>query len=265
MTLSVSLRRSITNVLQKFPLLFLISIHNLMKKTILLATLFISISIGSSACPVCNQNIRNAIYNSTFYPNLFTMLSAFIVLAVLVVTLSITTTQRHKSKLTLNPKAAMLSPVPLTTASLVLGIGLGGFVDGIVLHQILQIHEMLSNKIGATNYIGKSVNMFWDGIFHLFCFIVVFVGIVLLWRLMKRSDVDRSGKLFTAGLIGGWGLFNLIEGIIDHQLLKLHNVVEFAANHNIGNYSFLGVSVVMLIISFVLFENENKRRYGRIG
>ena len=233
-----------------------------MKKFLLLCLPLFLLNIVCSACPVCNQNIRNAIYNSTFYPNLFTMLSAFIVLAVVVAALTIATTKRHKNKLAVNPGAASVSPVPLTTASLILGIGLGGFVDGIVLHQILQIHEMLSNKIDATNYIGKSVNMFWDGIFHLFCFIVVFTGIVLLWRLMKRNDVDCSGKLFTAGLIGGWGLFNLIEGLIDHQILKLHNVIEFATDHTIGNYSFLGASVVMLTVSFILFQSENKKRYN---
>ncbi len=232
-----------------------------MKKVIFFFALFFCMNLSCFACPVCNQNISNAIYNSTFYPNLFTMLSAFIVLALVVSTLTIITIKRHKNKLLSNAGAVSLSPVPLTTASLVLGIGFGGFVDGIVLHQILQIHEMLSNKIDATNYIGKSVNMFWDGIFHLFCFIVVFAGIILLWRLMKRSDVDRSGNLFAAGLIGGWGLFNLIEGTIDHQILKLHNVVEFATDHTIGNYGFLCVSVVMLIVSFVLFEKENKKRY----
>lgn len=233
-------------------------------KKLFLSFLFF-ISIACSACPVCNQQIRNSIYNSTFYPNLFVMLLAFVVLGIVVAILTFITTKMHKNKLAANAVEARLSPVPLTTASLVLGIGLGGFVDGIVLHQILQIHEMLSNKIDATNYIGKSVNMFWDGIFHLFCFIVVFAGIVLLWRLMKRSDVDHSGKLLTAGLIGGWGLFNLIEGTIDHQILKLHNVIEFAPDHNIGNYTFLGISVVMLIVSFVLYQNENKRRYQIIA
>lgn len=239
--------------------------HRPMKKFISLTLLFVSISYWSPACPVCNQAIRNAIYNSTFYPNLFTMLSAFFVLAIVVAILIIITTKWHKNKLAANPSAARLSPVPLTTASLVLGIGLGGFADGIVLHQILQVHEMLSNKIDATNYIGKSVNMFWDGIFHFFCFLVVFAGIVLLWRLVKRSDVDHSGTLLAAGLIGGWGLFNLIEGLIDHQWLKLHNVVEFAANHTIGNSAFLCASVVMLMVSFVLFQNENKKRYKVIA
>lgn len=189
------------------------------------------------------------------------MLSAFIALAVIVVVATIISTKHYKATMAANPHGAKLSPVPLMAASVVLGIGLGGFADGIVLHQILQVHEMLSNKISATTYIGKSINMFWDGIFHLFCFIVVLAGIFLLWKLSRRQDVNTSGTLLAAGLIGGWGLFNLVEGLIDHQLLKLHNVIEFAANHDVGNYSFLGVSVVMLLVSYGLFKRENNERH----
>ena len=36
---------------------------------------------------------------------------------------------------------------PLVTAGTVLGIGMGGFVDGILFHQILQLHNMLSNWV----------------------------------------------------------------------------------------------------------------------
>src|SRR5690606_25378146 len=112
--------------------------------------------------------------------------------------------------------------VPLTTTSIIIGIGLGGLIDGIVLHQILQWHEMLSNKILATNYVGKSVNMFWDGIFHAFCLLIILLGCVLMWRLLQRNDINTSGKLFSGGLLMGWGIFNIVEGIIDHHLLKLH-------------------------------------------
>jgi uncharacterized membrane protein len=35
---------------------------------------------------------------------------------------------------------------PLIAAGTALGIGMGGFVDGIVLHQLLQVHNMLSAK-----------------------------------------------------------------------------------------------------------------------
>ncbi len=36
---------------------------------------------------------------------------------------------------------------PLIAAGLFLGLGLGGFVDGIALHQIVQWHHMLSSRV----------------------------------------------------------------------------------------------------------------------
>jgi uncharacterized membrane protein len=210
------------------------------------------ISNSFFACITCNKEIRDGIYNSRFYPNLITMLSAFIVLAVIVALLVVLSNKRYKKRVSDNPGIQVLSPVPLTTASMVLGIGLGGFIDGIVLHQVLQWHEMLSAKIPATDYVGKSVNMFWDGIFHFFCLIVVLVGVVMLWKLMGRKDVHRSGKLLGGGMLLGWGLFNIVEGVIDHHILKLHNVMELSPDHGVANYSFLGVSVLMLIGGYML-------------
>lgn len=202
------------------------------KLTILLSGLY----VPASACPLCNRQIRDAIYDSQFYPNLFTMLLAFVVLAAVVLLLTfISRARRHQY-------------VPFTTACIVLGIGLGGFIDGILLHQVLQTHEMLSNKIPATDYVGKSVNMFWDGIFHAFCLIVTLIGIILLWKTTKRGP----GRLLFAGLLSGWAIFNIVEGVIDHQLLKLHNVIEYAPDHATGNYIFLGISVIMLIIAYCI-------------
>jgi uncharacterized membrane protein len=235
---------------------------NYMKKTFALIVLLFFLKPSIFACPLCSKEIRDAVYDSQFYPNLLIMLSAFIVLSIIVVIMTALSNKRHITSTAANPNVQVLSPVPLTTASTVLGIGFGGFVDGIVLHQILQVHEMLSNKIPATDYIGKSVNMFWDGIFHAFCLIVAIVGVILLWKLMLRNDVDRSGKLCIAGLLFGWGIFNLVEGIIDHQILGLHNVIEYATNHKIGNYAFLGISIIMIIIGWNLISNENKKRYA---
>lgn len=222
-----------------------------MKKKLLTAAA-LATSPSVFACWLCNQKIREGIYNSQFLPNLLTLLSAFIVLALIVAALTVITAKRHKVRLAANPGMVALSPVPLTTASMVLGIGIGGFIDGIILHQIFQVHEMLSNKIPATDYVGKSINMFWDGIFHFFCLMVVLVGVVLLWKLLWRKDIDRSGRLLSGGLLMGWGVFNIVEGIIDHQLLKLHNVIELSPDHETANLAFLGISVAMLIVGYTL-------------
>lgn len=233
-----------------------------MKKPFTLLALALCLSGPLSACPLCNRQVKDAVYDSQFYPNLLVMLSPFIVLSVIVVALTALSTRSHKARLAANPGAVVLSPVPLTTASVVLGIGFGGFVDGIVLHQILQVHEMLSNKIPATDYVGKSVNMFWDGIFHAFCLLVVIVGVTLLWKLLGRKDADCSAKLLAAGGLMGWGTFNLVEGVLNHQILELHNVIEYASDHAPGNYAFLGASLVMLIAGWGLFRSESRKRYA---
>jgi uncharacterized membrane protein len=210
------------------------------------------LSVPTRACVFCNEKVSEGIYNSSFYPNLLTMLSAFIVLAILVAAIAIISKRRRKIRLL----AGDTSPdkTPLTMTAIILGIGIGGFIDGIVLHQILQWHEMLSNKIPATTYEGKSINMFWDGIFHGFCTIVVFIGIIRLWQLLRRTDISLSGWLMASGLVTGWGIFNIVEGVIDHHILKLHNVMEIASNHNIANFTFLGVSVLMLVVGYIFYK-----------
>ena len=107
-------------------------------KRYFLTALLISSSLVVFTCITCNKQVQEGIYNSQFYPNLLTMLSAFIVLAVVVAALSAIVTKRHKMRIAANPNTQIPSPVPLTTASMVVGIGIGGFLDGIVLHQILQ-------------------------------------------------------------------------------------------------------------------------------
>ena len=54
-----------------------------------------------------------------------------------------------------------------TSAGILFGLGLGGFFDGIVLHQILQWHHMLTSAgVPADTVAGLKLNTFWDGLFH---------------------------------------------------------------------------------------------------
>jgi len=219
----------------------------------LITSLFLFSGFNGFCCTTCNRKIQEMIYNSTFFPNLLTMLSAFIVLAVLVAALSYASAKKHKAFVTANPSIPVLNPVPLTSAAMVLGIGIGGFIDGIVLHQILQWHEMLTNKLAPVTVEAKSVNMFWDGIFHAFTLIVVIIGVTLLWKLLHRRDIDRSGRLLAGGMLAGWGLFNIIEGVINHHLLGLYNVKE-NVEPDVWNYGFIAISVVMLIIAHFMLK-----------
>lgn len=221
-----------------------------MKKVLLFLLLFAGQKAYS--CTTCNPDLQKAIFDSTFYPNLFTMMLAFIVLAGIVILLATLTAAREKKHH--GEQSQKITVVPLISASTTLGIGIGGFADGTILHQILQWHEMLSNKIPPTSVINKSVNMFWDGIFHFFCLIVVIIGLFLLMKLFFRNDIVISWKTFIGGLFLGWGIFNIVEGIINHQILKLHNVREITSEVEVWNYGFLGISVIFLIIAWILIR-----------
>ena len=54
----------------------------------------------------------------------------------------------------------------VSMAGILIGVGMGGFVDGIVLHQIAQWHSMLSNLVPPHTMDMMRVNMMWDGLFH---------------------------------------------------------------------------------------------------
>ena len=110
------------------------------------------------------------------------------------------------------------------SAGMCLGSGLGGFVDGILLHQILQWHNMLSSVRPPTTLVDMKYNMIWDGLFHAFTWLMVVIGVWRLWLAGKSAATPWSARTFAGSLLLGWGLFNVIEGLIDHQLLGLHHV-----------------------------------------
>ncbi|HXE57701.1 MAG TPA: DUF2243 domain-containing protein [Gemmatimonadales bacterium] len=116
----------------------------------------------------------------------------------------------------------------LLAPGLLLGLGLGAFLDGIVLHQILQWHNMLSGRIPPSTPDAMRLNMRADGVFHLFAWAVTLAGVGRLWRSARRGPPPEEAGRFVGRLVLGWGAFNLLEGLINHQLLGLHHVREGA-------------------------------------
>jgi len=143
---------------------------------------------------------------------------------------------------------------PLTTAGIVLGIGLGGFVDGIVFHQLLQTHSMLSARFPRTTVANVEVNMFWDGVFHSFTWIVTLIGIGLLFRAQGVRNIFWSGRAFVGSLFLGWGMFNIVEGVIDHHVLHLHHVIE-SRGHSIFDAMFLLLGAVFALGGWVTIRS----------
>ena len=142
---------------------------------------------------------------------------------------------------------------PLIAAGTLLGIGMGGFIDGIIFHQIFQVHSMLSAKMSQDVLVNIKTSMFWDGLFHALTWLTTAIGLALLWHAGKVRDCPWSGRTLWGGLLLGWGLFNFIEGIIDHHILGIHHVVE-RLGLSAYDYLFLASGVIFTLMGIGLIR-----------
>jgi uncharacterized membrane protein len=150
--------------------------------------------------------------------------------------------------------------VPL--AGVLLGAGLGGFFDGIVLHQILQWHHMVSHvdDYPMTTVAGLEANTLGDGLFHAATWLATVAGLVLVWRAARQSSVQWSSAAVAGALLVGWGLFNVVEGVVDHHLLELHHVRENSANQAAWDIAFLLWGAVMIAGGSYLWRFKGRSR-----
>lgn len=109
---------------------------------------------------------------------------------------------------------------------------------------------------------GLKLNTLADGLFHAFAFVVVLVALYLSMRTRRRDPtaVVPSRGVVTGWLLIGWATFNLVEGVIDHHLLGIHHVREDVSSPLPWDLGFLGISVLLLLVGWVLIRRLPKAR-----
>jgi uncharacterized membrane protein len=151
----------------------------------------------------------------------------------------------------------MVEPVqakesPSKTPGLLLGLGLGGFVDGIVLHQILQWHHMVSHEESMRTVAGLEVNTLADGLFHLATWLLVLAGSIALIADWRRGRLAPSWSFHWGLVLAGWGIFDVVEGVVDHQLLGVHHVRDDLGGPLAWDVAFLVFGVLLVLVGWAL-------------
>ena len=82
--------------------------------------------------------------------------------------------------------------------------------------------------------------------------LAILVGLGLLYSRV----VHARGRLWTSRalwgwILVGWGLFNLVEGVIDHHILGIHHV-RSGPNQLWWDLGFLALGAVLVLASAVL-------------
>lgn len=143
----------------------------------------------------------------------------------------------------------------------ILGLGLGGFVDGILLHQIMQWHNMGSAVLPPITMPAMKQNMMWDGWFHIATLVLTVAGVFLLLRDARRGRTLPTATAFTGQLVFGWGIFNLLEGIADHQVLGIHHVRDMPVHVPVYDWLFLAIGGAgFMVLGWVLSRGDKPQR-----
>jgi uncharacterized membrane protein len=137
----------------------------------------------------------------------------------------------------------------LFISGMILGIGLIGAIDGILFHQLLQWHHMILSP-------NIELEIFTDGLFTALFSAMLIWGGVKIFQDARKNELGNSWKIFLGGIFVGGGLFNLVEGIIDHHILQVHRVKPLSENPLIYDLAFLAIGLLLVILGFIIKRLE---------
>lgn len=114
-------------------------------------------------------------------------------------------------------------PAGLRLPGLLLGLAFGGFFDGILLHQVLQWHHLLSGLSGG-RWADLRVQLLADGLFHALMYAVAAVALVLLVRRRASLAAPGAGTALLVRFLTGFALWHLLDAMLSHWLLGIHRI-----------------------------------------
>lgn len=133
----------------------------------------------------------------------------------------------------------------LSIGSFTLGFGFMGAMDGVIFHQLLQWHSVVMET-------SRPGQIFSDGVFHFGVTIALVIGGILVWLAGRPSEISRGVSRLVGGFLTGAGIFNLMEGVVNHHILQIHRVKPGDPNALMYDLGFLTFGLLLVIIGEVI-------------
>lgn len=141
----------------------------------------------------------------------------------------------------------------------VLGFGLGGFFDGILLHQVLQWHHLVSLVPGLQDM--RSL-ILWDGLFHVATYVITALGLWGLWR--ARRHEEATGRFLAVALLAGFGLWNVVDIGVFHWIIGIHRTRVDVAYPLFWDLFWLAMfGLAPIVLALALHRGDDGGRMGR--
>jgi uncharacterized membrane protein len=139
-----------------------------------------------------------------------------------------------------------------------LGFAFGGFLDGILLHQVLQWHHLLSGWEGRATLEQLRFHTFWDGIFHAAHYAILAAGLALLWARPGAGPVRLGLGWFAIG----FGAWHVLDAVVNHWALGLHRIRQDSPQPLLWDLVFFGLGAAALALGWARRRGPGRLRSG---
>jgi uncharacterized membrane protein len=124
-----------------------------------------------------------------------------------------------------------------------IGVGLMAAIDEIVFHQLLGWHHFYDRST-------SEVALMSDGVLHAAELVILVAGFFLFADLRRRHALARRAGW--AGLLLGMGAFQLWDGIVDHKVLRIHQV-RYGVDTLPYDLAWNAGALVLLVVGGILW------------
>lgn len=126
-----------------------------------------------------------------------------------------------------------------------LGFGLMAAIDEVVFHQLLQWHHFYSRST-------TDIGIFSDGLLHGAELVILVAGFFVLRDALAQGPIDRARAW--GGIFTGAGAFQLFDGIVDHKILRIHQVREGVDDLLPYDLGWNGAGLLLLVVGLLLLR-----------
>lgn len=123
-----------------------------------------------------------------------------------------------------------------------IGAGVMAAVDEIAFHQILAWHHFYDRSV-------LRIGLLSDGLLHTAELLALVAGFCLFADLRRRDALHRTYAW--AGLFLGLGGFQLFDGLIDHKVLRVHQI-RYGVDVTPYDWAWNLAGLALLLIGAVL-------------
>ncbi|MGA5411187.1 DUF2243 domain-containing protein [Streptomyces lavendulocolor] len=144
------------------------------------------------------------------------------------------------------------SPRRSLTTGAIAGAAVMAAVDEIIFHQVLGWHHFYDRSTTA-------VGLLSDGLLHTAELLALVAGFFLYADLRRRRALAPAHA--RAGFVLGLGAFQLFDGIVDHKLLRLHQI-RYGVDVTPYDWAWNAAGLLLLLAGLLLTARAARRTRG---